>query len=239
MLMFFGGSGVKIGLSLVLWAAATVTIVRNRNAGETSASWRGMMILLWAFLPATILGLISLREPLFLQRYVVFSLPATMLLAGLGAAVLRRWRLGVWLLVALCVLSLATIAKQFGTARDDWRGATSSVLASATPGDAVVFFPFYTRVMLDYYASRYGDAAPSLHVFAPGYYAGGEDDRNLLEVLNRDPQQFRHVWVLVAGNDASLQSFERGPALEKKLRAVYGRPAVRQFADVNVLRFGQ
>ncbi len=239
LLMFFGGSGVKIVLSLGLWTAGTVAIVRSRNTVGTSAVWRGILMLLWASLPAAILGLISLREPLFLQRYVSFSLPATMLLAGLGAALLRRWKLGGLLVAALCVLSLPTIAKQFGTARDDWRGATNLVLASATPGDAVVFFPFYTRVMLDYYASRYADAGPSLHVFAPGYYSGGEDDRNLLEVLKRDPQQFRHVWVLVAGDDVGLQNFDRGPALEQQLRAVYGRPGVRSFADVNVLRFGQ
>jgi mannosyltransferase len=239
LLMFFGGSGVKVGLSLVLWGAGVVAILRDRQKAESRSFWRGMLILLWAMLPALLLGLISLREPLFLQRYMVFSLPAAILLAAVGAAILRECRLGAVLVVALCALSLPSMVKQFAKARDDWRGASQAVLASATPGDAVVFFPFYTRVMLDYYESRYGGATPSLHVFAPEYYAGGEDDRNLLATLNRDPQQFRHVWVFVAGDDANLQSFERGPELEQKLRAVYGRPAVQQFADVNVLRFGR
>ena len=60
---------------------------------------------------------------------------------------------------------------------------SNAVLASAAPGDAVAFFPFYSRVMLDYYRDRYGAGAPALHVFAPGYYDGGEDVRDLLKAL--------------------------------------------------------
>ena len=238
LLMFFGGSGVKVAIAVVLWVAGAVAIIRNRRAGADDF-WHGVLILLWAVLPAAILGLLSLREPLFLQRYLVFSLPATILLASLGAVVLPKWRLGALLVMALCALSLPTIVKQYGKAREDWRGATNAVLAAATPGDAVVFFPFYTRVMLDYYRDRYGDSAPSLHVFAPGYYSGGEDARNLLATLNRDPQQFRHVWVFVAGEGVSLRNFERGAVVEQTLRATYGPPGVQQFADVEVLRFGQ
>ena len=45
--------------------------------------------MLWAVLPVVILALVSLRQPMFLQRYVVFSLPAMVLLAAIGASILR------------------------------------------------------------------------------------------------------------------------------------------------------
>ncbi len=236
--MFFGGSGGKIAIAVVLWIAGIVAILRNRYADRSDAFWRGMLVLLWAILPPAILGLMSLHEPLFLDRYMVFSLPATALLAAMGMGALRKWKLGLLMVAALCVLSLPTIAKQYGKPRDDWRGATNTVLASAAPGDAVVFFPFYSRTMLDYYRDRYGGAAPLLHVFAPGYYSGGEDDRDLLMALDRNPHQFRHVWVFIAGRDSDLQSFDHGAALSQKLHSVYGAPAVQQFADVEVLRYG-
>ncbi|HTV66298.1 MAG TPA: hypothetical protein VMD98_11875, partial [Bryocella sp.] len=178
------------------------------------------------------------REPLFLDRYMVFSLPATILLASQGAENLRRYKIGAVLVIALCAMSLPSIVQQYGKPREDWRGATNLVLTSATPGDAVVFFPFYTRVMLDYYGDRFGAARSSLHVFAPAYYSGGEDERALLAALERDPHQFRHVWVFVAGHDAQLQSFERGPAVEGELQSIFGPPAEHKFADVEVLEFG-
>jgi hypothetical protein len=236
--MFFGGGGVKVGVALVLWLAGLIAIVRNRHAGEANAFWHGALIGLWGVFPALILALISLREPLFLDRYMVFSLPATILLASLGMNTLRRCNIGVLLVIALCAMSLPAVVQQYGKPHEDWRGASDLVLTSATPGDAVVFFPFYTRIMLDYYRDRLGAAAPPLHVFAPAYYASGEDERNLLAVLDRDPNQFRHVWVFVAGHDAQLPNFERGTAVEEKLQSIFGAPAEHRFADIEVLEFG-
>ncbi len=197
-----------------------------------------MLVLLWATLPAVILGLISLREPLFLQRYMAFSLPATILLAAMGMDALRKWRLGPLLVIALCVFSLPSIAKQYGKPREDWRGAINAVFSSATPGDAVVFFPFYTRVMLDYYQTRHGEATPWLHVFAPGYYAGGEDARDLLAALEHDPHRFRQVWVFIAV-PGRMQDFEHGAAVAERLQSIFGAPSVERFAEVDVLRYGR
>lgn len=236
--MFLGGSGVKVALALVLWIAGTVAIFRNRRAGERDRFWRGMLVLLWMVLPAAILGLVSLREPLFLQRYMVFSLPAAVLLAALGMASLPKWKLGQVLVIALCAASLPSIAKQYREPREDWRGAGNAVLTAAAPGDAVVFFPFYTRSMFDYYRDRYGAAAPPLHVFAPGFYAGGEDARNLLAALSRDPHQFRHVWVFVSDHGGSLQGFDHGASVQQKLQTIFGAPVVRRFADIDVLQYG-
>ena len=94
-------------------------------------------------------------------------------------------------------MSIPTIIGDYHKPREDWRSASNAILAAATPGDAVVFFPFYSRIMLDYYRDRSGASTP-LHIFAPQYYAGGEDARNLLKALDSEPTQFRHVWVVVA-----------------------------------------
>ncbi|HUK73920.1 MAG TPA: glycosyltransferase family 39 protein [Candidatus Bathyarchaeia archaeon] len=233
--MFFGGGGVKAAIALLLWIAGAIAILRKRRE---YAFWRGVLLLLWAILPATILGLISLREPLFLQRYMVFSLPATVLLAAMGMDGLRKWRLGLLLVVALCAFSLSSIAKQYSRPREDWRGASHLVLVSASPGDAVVFFPFYTRNMLDYYRDRYGASAPLLRIFAPGFYSGGEDARNLRIALDRNPHQFRQVWVLVA-RKKRMQDFEEGAAVAERLQSIFGAPAEHKFADVTVLQFGR
>jgi len=236
---FFGGNGVKVAVAGILWAAGVVAIWQSRrSSGDRDAFWRGMLIVLWALLPVAILALISEWEPLFLQRYLIFSLPATLLLAAVGTQPLRRARIGLLLVVLLCGMSIPAIVGDYQKPREDWRGASNTILAGATPGDGVVFFPFYSRIMLDYYRDRYGVSVP-LHVFAPQYYAGGEDARNLLKTLDSGPGQLRHVWVVVADERTTIDDFEYGPAVTEKLKAIYGEPAVRKFADVEVLEYGR
>ncbi len=236
---FFGGSGAKVFIALILWVAGLAAILRARRR-DSQDFWRGMFLLCWALLPALITALVSLRHPIFMQRYLIFSLPATIMLAAVGMSALRRMYVGVLLVVALCAMSIPTILKDYGKPREDWRSASHTLLASAEAGDAVVFFPFYTRVMLDYYRDRGPRTSPSVHVFAPQYYGGGEDERDLLHALNSDPLQFHHVWVVLYGPASQANDLEqRSPALATKLQSVFGQPQVRQFADIDVLEFGE
>lgn len=237
LLMFFGGSGVKVWLAMILWAAGVIAIWRRRS--EPAAFWRGMLVVLWAVSPAAILALASLREPMFLERYMIFSLPAAVLLAGMGVEYFARWRAGLMIAVALCAMCVPAIARSYNKPREDWRGASDFILRSASPGDAVAFSPFYTRIMLDYYAQRYGANAPSLNIFAPEYYAGGKDVRDLLRAIGQNPSQFRHVWVVVSDKPSPKAEFSFGVQLLRRLQAVYGNPSQRDFADLRVLEFGR
>jgi mannosyltransferase len=236
--MFFGGSGIKIALACLLWGAGIAAVIRAGRDGEAELAWRGTLLLSWAIIPAVLLALVSLREPMFLQRYMIFSLPATALLAGVGAAMLSKWRIGLVLAAVLCAGCIPTIVRNYNKPREAWRGATGLVLSSATPGDAVAFFPFYTRIMMDYYSSQHASDMPALHVYAPIFYGGGEDARNLLQALNLNPRQFRHVWILMADHGTRLAYFDHGAAVEAKLQELYGPPAVHKFADIDVLEFG-
>jgi mannosyltransferase len=236
--MFFGGSGLKIALALTLWGAGLAAIIRARREGASEDYWRGTLLLLWAVLPTVILGLVSLHQPMFLQRYMIFSLPATMILAGIGVSMLRERHVGMILVAVLCVTSAFTTIRKYHKPREDWRGATAKVLSSATPGDAVAFFPFYTRIMLDYYAAQ-NPGAPPVHVFAPAFYGGGDDARNLLQALESDPHGFRHVWILMADHGTKLAYFDHGAAVQAKLEQIYGAPTVHKFADIDVLEFGK
>jgi mannosyltransferase len=237
--MFYGGSGAKAGLAIVLWTSGAVALWTASRYGAPDARWRAALVMLWAVLPAVVLALVSLRQPMFLQRYMIFSIPAVMLLAGIGAANLRKWRTGPVLVIALCVIATSTIVRKYNKPREDWRGASNMVLRSATPGDAVAFFPFYTRIMTDYYAAQPAAAAPRLHVFAPAFYDGGDDAGTLLQALISNPRRFQHVWILMADHGTKLEYFDHGAAVQAKLQEIYGPPTVQKFADIDVLKFGK
>jgi len=237
--MFYGGSGVKVGLAIVLWAAGAVTLWTAGRYGTSDARWRAALVMLWAVVPALMLAVASLKHPMFLQRYMIFSMPALLLLAGIGAGSLRKWRIGLILVIALCAFAIPTILGKYNKPREDWRSASNVVFRSAAPGDAVAFFPFYQRIMLDYYASQPGAAAPPLHVFAPAFYDGGEDASTLLQALSSNPRQFQHVWILMADHGTKLEYFDHGAALQAKLQEIYGPPTVQKFADIDVLKFGK
>ncbi len=235
--MFFGGGGAKVAVAVILWIAGLLAIWRSRRFSASDEFWRGMLIVLWAVLPPAITALTSLLHPMFLQRYMIFSLPATILLAGLGVSVLGRWHVGLVLVAALCAMSIPTIFRDYSKPFEDWRAASSAILSTASPGDAVVFFPFYTRVVFDYYRDRHSGSAP-VHVFAPPYYAGGDDVVTLLKALDSNAHQFPHVWVVVYGPGAQVENFDYGSVAKGKLQAVYGPPAMRKFTGIQVLEFG-
>src|SRR5271165_2527259 len=75
---FLGGSGAKFVLTAILWIAGVAAILRERNDdGTLGRFWRGMLVISWAVVPILLTGLASLLHPVFVPRYMIFSLPAT------------------------------------------------------------------------------------------------------------------------------------------------------------------
>jgi mannosyltransferase len=237
--LFLGGSGEKFLVAAILWIAGTVAIRRERHAESAPGSyWRGMLVIAWAVVPILLTALASLRHPIFVQRYMIFSLPATIMLAGRGMSALPKKHIGFWLVLLLCGSSIPTLFLGYRKPREDWRSATNVILAAAQPGDAVVIYPFYAIVGFDYYR-QLDPRAPALHVFTRPYYGVGENDQTLLQALSSDSREFRHVWVMVRREGPGRDNLQDdSPAVAARLQSVFGAPAVWQFKDVTVLEFG-
>jgi hypothetical protein len=170
---------------------------------------------------------------------MIFCLPATVMLAGRGMAALPKRRLGLWLVIALCVASVPTIFIRDRKPHEDWRGATNVILTSAQAGDAVVIYPFYAIPGFDYYR-QLDPHAPVLHLFTQPYYGVGDNDKTLLQALSSDSREFRHVWVMVRREGPARDNLQNdSPAVAAKLQSVFGAPAIWQFKDITVLEFGR
>ena len=85
-------------------------------------------------------------------RYVIGSVAAFFILAGIGLAAIddARWRLG--LLVLVVALSLDHVRRDFKKPHDlQWREAAALALATAQTGGAIVVVPGYAVNVVRYY----------------------------------------------------------------------------------------
>lgn len=236
--LFLGGSGEKLVLSAILWIAAVHAVWRERKERDREIFWRGGLLISWAMVPIVMLALISIANPLFVQRYMIFCLPATVMLAARGMNALPRRRIGLWLVIALCVFSLVNIFMGYRKPREDWRNATAALVASASPGDAIVIYPFFARTGFDYYYGRDGAQAPALRTF-PRFYDRGEEARVFERTLETNPHAFRHVWIMMRDQGPGKNALrDYAPELASKLQSIYGEPRVTKYQGITVLEFG-
>lgn len=143
---------------LALLAGAMVLNVFTGREQKRSTGLARLALFVWALLPAAELYLVSLRRPLFTERYLIWTLPAWLLLAAAGVVWLAsrgrglKTAAGVWF-GGLAVVSLIGIAYQWITpVRADFRSAAGVVQAFYQPEEVVLFQIPYLKYTFDYYA---------------------------------------------------------------------------------------
>lgn len=159
--------GLLVGT--VLWTdrspfSRLLATARDRNrarAGLESGHTRDVLAL-WAWILVPIVGLylISLRLPMFVDRYLIWIGPAFYILVARGLDQIRRlWPVVLVIcLVVMLWLNGQSIVEQARTPiKSDFRAAAEYVQAHRQPGELVLFHISYVRYTFEYY---YGDAAP-------------------------------------------------------------------------------
>lgn len=134
---------------MVLGAAAAFIPRRDGPAGSARA-----LLLALALLPALFAYAASLlTRPVLLDRYLIGSLPALVVLATTGVS---RWLPGRWLAAAAAVVVAVTgtlgLAYAMPDPRPDWRAAAAYIAPRLQPGDCTVVHPAYNDRTWRYYA---------------------------------------------------------------------------------------
>jgi hypothetical protein len=129
--------------------------------GDRRASWPQMLVLCWLVVPVALSVLESyLVQPITLPRAVLVSLPAASLLLAWGAIGHRVPRLLGWsALGAVLALRALQLAPTYATSPENWRAATSHVLAAARRADCIAFYPADGRQAFSYYIGERTPAA--------------------------------------------------------------------------------
>jgi hypothetical protein len=233
-------TGVVVGLGVVRIALLL------RSAQTRPASWGPVLMLAWIVVPFVLALLESaLGQSVFQARYLLVSLPAVALLlawTALAPGVPRL--LGVAVVALLIGLRAAQLVPAYGVSPENWRAATSYVLAHARPADCVAFYPRDNRMPFQYYGgSRPLKPTPILPA-APlsAVRAYVEDYGTLTSAeISRLPARCGRVWLLsshegaVGGPPISRGNYVRLQSLLSGLGREYPRVLSRPFGTARTI----
>ena len=202
-------------------------------------TWKKTLLLTWATVPAVIAFGVSQFIPVFHPKYLIWTIPAIVLVSTEGI-VLVRPRFVAFALVAVAVsLSLRSTLICFEHCEiQDWRSVAALLVHETQPGDGVVFERTFGRIGFDHYSVGIGaPAAKPLVPAAPWTYRGLELGRtnfpstsDILEAVDGLDQ----VWLVL-----SMQIEERSVAITSAFEKTYGPPRMYEFSGVNVLLYSR
>ncbi|MEO6714833.1 MAG: glycosyltransferase family 39 protein [Mycobacteriales bacterium] len=157
------------GLCWLLIAVALFTAWRARDLRSPLFA----VAMPWLVLPtAGLLALSLVSTPVYVPRYVAFSLPAVALLVGAAIAALPRPRASGAALLAVAVLSLqAYVGDRRPDSKDnsDWASVVRIIESNSAPDDAILYGDLF-----DEHGASRGPARALAYAY-PGYLDGLAD----------------------------------------------------------------
>ena len=244
-IMFLTGNGGTILLFLYFAAivsGAGFAFQAGWHRPFARQTWRYVFLLLWFIFPILFVFLLSQLKPLFVIRYFVFTIPAIVLLAAAGLAQIRpRALLGATLAV-FGLLSLNGVGsfyhKDFDIFREDWRSASSYILANAQPGDVILFHQPITRMPYEYYRSVTLASYPPVVIYPQhgdtliyrDFYAGRAPDAFIAGL----PARYARIWVALSYNQLPSGPDPTTRFLTEVFRKQYHTVVVQSFPGIEV-----
>lgn len=217
-------------LTLVLLIAGAVRAWDVARA--EGVVWRPALVIAWLLVPAVVALVESaVGQSIFEPRYLLVSLPAVSLLLGwtLTDRRLPRW-LSLSAIAGVIALRALQLAPAYGVSSENWRGATSYVLAHGQPGDCAAFYPLDNRQAFRYYLKDLAQAPRPILPATPWRKVRPfvEDYATLSGAqVAQVSHECRRVWVLashegkVGGPPISRGNFARFERLADALRSDY------------------
>lgn len=139
-------SSVEMLLMLAFACILTAVIVRMKKRSNL------VFLTAWAFLPLLLVLLISLKQPVYYDRYFVYASVAFYIILAvlIMHKNIRTWMKGI-LIALVCLVSIIGIYNVYTQANHAMRDVGSYVSANYQPGDVLVSAELYTYFDFSYY----------------------------------------------------------------------------------------
>lgn len=253
-----GGSSWPLFVICGLACAAAIAPFARRLFARSPdwETWRCQFLLIWLFFPVGLTVLLSFARPVFLGRYMIFCLPALLILTAAGLARLRpAWLLATTITIILLLSSqgiLFIYGHDFDSERDASAAASNFILDHAQPRDGIIFHIAATRVPYEFFRSlRSGQhtASPEFTIqLGPEIlyprHAAGLDYRDFTgkptaEFLRGVIPGHPRAWVMLMNNGPAGNPDATTVMLTEILRESFPKVQRWQFPRVEVRLYSQ
>jgi hypothetical protein len=208
---------IVLGASIVAVAACGTALLMPARGWEI---WRCQFLLIWLLFPIVLTAVLSFARPVFLARYMIFCLPALLILAAVGLARLKPWCFSVAVLIValfLCMRGTSYVyGHDFDQERDASGAASNFILDHSEPGDAIVFHIAGTRVPYEFFRSlragentaspTYGGGLGPEIIFprhGPGLECADFTGKPTEEFLRNAALTHKRLWVMLMNNGSA------------------------------------
>lgn len=217
---FMVGSGVKLGIGAVaFFIAAAVWLKKCRQERLTLENWSVLVLMLWLFLPVFFTLLVSVWKPMYAPRFLIFCVPAALLLVAEGISEIRFTWIRFVLVLAMLVGEIGPIRSYYAEAgQEDWKSAVAFLAQSVRAGDTAVLPNAYCELPLNYQLEHSGVAAPELRIVSSS------------ELTGRPAGAPGHFWVITC-------SATKGPNTQPTLDG-YTVKEEKRFTGVQISKLG-
>ena len=192
---------IGLGVAVALFVAVGVW----RRSPHSTEAFCFAVPVLWMILPSLLLLSVSFVHPIWLERYVLWSVVGVVILAAYGLMRLTRERVVVTAVVVLVTVALAArgIVEWYKTSPyQDYHSAMTQLGARAHAGDAIVFSPDEVRLPSEFYLRTAIDLDELKPVFPSqdwGKFKTGDEhidpvDRRTIERLIAKP--YSRLWIV-------------------------------------------
>ncbi|PIR82336.1 hypothetical protein COU20_02840 [Candidatus Kaiserbacteria bacterium CG10_big_fil_rev_8_21_14_0_10_59_10] len=198
----FGFQGAQLNTVIVsLWPIALIVafLALRKNVSLSNESAYFLLILLFSLGTAFVFSV--LVRPVFLSRYLIFTIPALYLLLSALLSVYPRplSRIAKEVTVALMLIALAASALRGASVEEEYRAASAYLAQHAQAHDVIILSPPFTLYPVEYY---YRGLAPITTLPQWDRYVAGPIPSFSAETLEEDvaalTESYERVWIVLS-----------------------------------------
>jgi len=190
-----GQTAITLPIFLLL---AGFFLANRRPQTEPCSTRRRLLLAVWLLLPPLAVYGISLRVPVFEDRYVIYIIPAFYLVMALGLILVRQYNrplamlcLGLW----LSTNALGLWQQQRQPLKADFRAAAAYLTTQPTPPAAIIIQMPYLQRTFDYYYHR-------PYRFLEGLWTNGsQTEAEINTEMERRAATDSDLWLVVSEED--------------------------------------